>query len=152
MARGGADASLGKNRALRWVQGENGITIDGWRASAMRATAVKIWRQFLVDKQAPRTWRLLLPKLHDEYVQKMEAQYPELRLCSAHYKADLIGIRNYHNFAKKFADDIEGQFPPSDRASQQAGGPICIGEKRHLEQDTDISGTESVRKKGRFYQ
>ncbi len=118
----------------------------------MRATAVKIWRQFLLDKQAPRTWRNLLPKLHDEYLQKMETQYPELQLCSAHYKADLIGIRNYHNFAKKFVDEIEAQFPPSDRASQQAGHPVCIGEKRFLDQDTDISGAESNRKKGRFSQ
>lgn len=30
LARGGSDASLGRNRALRWVQDENGITIDGW--------------------------------------------------------------------------------------------------------------------------
>ncbi len=114
--RGGTDKAHGINRQMQWVELETGEIIDGWHASRIREFAMDLFKRFLEEKRAPMQWRnRASPNTKQEFNQKIEAAFPELRLCHAHWKAELIAIRTYPNFKTQYHDAIKAQLQPDDQ-------------------------------------
>ena len=83
------------NVTLRFVKDENGSVIYGFRASAMRRFAHKLWAGLNSIGKAPKTWGKVNATVATQYQNEMEQKIFELHLCDNHWKADLIAILNY---------------------------------------------------------
>ena len=93
--RGGAAAAAGVNVAMRYVQFEDGETIDGNHATQIRRYARGLWQKYLDVGMAPKKWGSANSDIDRLYNTQMEAQFPELRLCDNHWKTTLIATQNY---------------------------------------------------------
>jgi hypothetical protein len=97
-SRGGKRASQGINVAMRYVQDENGVIIDGHRATHIRTIAAGIWGALADAGGAPLTWGKGSLAMKESYNKEMQQRFPELALCASDWKAEQIAIDNYPSF------------------------------------------------------
>ena len=104
--RGPAQAAKGKNVAFWFLKEEDGTMLDGFTMANIRFEAKGIWRE-MCNKHGPigLPWTSVLPKYRQLYWQKIEALFPILWFCDAHYKADSIAISDYtHWYKSRYPD------------------------------------------------
>jgi hypothetical protein len=97
-SRGGKRASQGINVTMKYIQDENGTTIDGHRATHMRTIAAGIWGALADAGGAPLTWGKGSLMMREKYNQEMRRRFPEIGLCASDWKAEQIAIDNYPSF------------------------------------------------------
>lgn len=123
---GGTDKVNGINKQMGWVELETGEIIDGWHAARIRDFAMDTFKGFLEESRAPFQWKNdASPSLKNEFNRKIEAEFPELRWCQSHWKADLVAIRLYPNFKSQHLSQIEAQFVRGDENASMASTGIA---------------------------
>lgn len=87
-----------------------------------------LFRTFLEQKKAPIQWKgKASPSIKQEFNEKIEAAFPELRLCHSHWKAELVAIRTYPAFKSQYSNLIESQL-----SSHSQNMLISSAQKRSL--------------------
>lgn len=107
--RGKHRASQGINVTMKYIEFEDGTTIDGFRAAEIRRYARSLWVQMALDDKLPRTWSDADAKSLTSYNESMAQRFPELCFCVADWKANMVATDNYpswrHNWLKKNSKD-----------------------------------------------
>lgn len=86
------------NKLLRFVQYSDGTVVDGNRVEEYRRASRAMWHEFLRLDLAPATWGQATAGVNDAYVHEMETKFPELALCSAHWKAHKVATLSYSDW------------------------------------------------------
>ncbi|KJA27205.1 hypothetical protein HYPSUDRAFT_198479 [Hypholoma sublateritium FD-334 SS-4] len=104
-ARGKRRAAQGINVAMKYVELEDGTTIDGFRAAEIRRYARSLWVKMAMDNKLPATWSDADAASLTYYSESMAQRFMEMRLCASDWKANLVATDNYpswrHNWLKK---------------------------------------------------
>jgi hypothetical protein len=114
---------------MRYIEGEDGNVIDGYRASEIRKFARSIWMQLANNSKAPKTWGKTDLESAKHYRQEMVRRFPELRLCAFDWKADQVATDNYPNWASTYLntgrikDEVLGDTESSSLNSVPAKRP-----------------------------
>ncbi|KAJ7431863.1 hypothetical protein FB451DRAFT_1484655 [Mycena latifolia] len=98
--RGGTLISQGINTTGRYIEDENGKTIDGLRLGAIYKLAAAIWFGLVKSGKAPRTWGQASLDVTTLYNDEMCRQFPELHLCADNWKAQQVATQNYPSWYK----------------------------------------------------
>lgn len=119
--RGKHRSSQGINVTMKYIEFEDGTVVDGFRAAEIRRYARSLWVQMALDNKLPKTWSDADAHSLSTYSTSMAQRFPELRLCSAEWKANLVATDNYpswrHNWLKRNAKDNAKSKRPSDHQS-----------------------------------
>lgn len=117
--RGGAAAAAGINLAMRYIQSEDGETIDGIYASEIRRFARGLWQKYLDSQMAPKKWGAANGDINKLYNNEMETAFPELRLCENHWKTTHIATQYYPTWRAN-AKPTPKQKQPSVKSEPQS--------------------------------
>lgn len=101
-SRGGTRSSKGENVMMLYIEDANGSPIDGNIASGMRDFARSIWRSLYDRGIAPETWGQATKEVRGEYCREMESEYPVLRLCNNHWKANAVATAIYSQWYRTY--------------------------------------------------
>lgn len=93
--RGTARASKGINVTMLYIGDEEGIPVDGHRATAIRNVANQIFFQLLKQGIAPVKWGQAGAGIRQWYNTEMDHQFPEMRLCAGNWKAENLATAIY---------------------------------------------------------
>jgi hypothetical protein len=99
-SRGGTRSSKGENVMMLYIEDADGLPIDGNIAGGMREFARSIWRSLYERGIAPETWGQATKEVREEYCQEMESEYPVLRLCNNHWKANALATAIYSQWRR----------------------------------------------------
>jgi hypothetical protein len=124
--RGKTRASQGENVKMQYIEDENGVAVDGHKASEIRRITRSIWAHLASIGKAPKTWTKIDIMSGQQYRQEMHRQFPELRLCELDWKADMIAIEYYpswHNNHLKDGGTVK---------QEQSDNPIAHPPKRSV--------------------
>jgi hypothetical protein len=105
--RGKSRASQGVNVAMRYVETDGGVVVDGHRCAEMRRLARSIWVHMANNGGLPTSWRKADVKLSQSYCREMCRKFPELRLCDLDWKADQIATDNYPSWYKNWTETVQ---------------------------------------------
>ena len=103
-AQGKTHVSLGENVSLKFIEDENGNVIDGFRATAMRRFACKLWASLNNIGKVPKTWGRVDAAVAAQYRNEMELKFSELRLCDNHWKVGLIATLGYPSWSNSHVE------------------------------------------------
>ncbi len=119
--RGKHRSSQGINVTMKYIEYEDGMVVDGFRAAEIRRYARSLWVQMALESKLPRTWSEADARSLATYNQSMGQRFPELRLCAGDWKANLVATDNYpswrHNWLKKNNRDTSKLKRPGDHHS-----------------------------------
>jgi hypothetical protein len=101
-SRGGTRSSKGENVMMLYIEDANGLPVDGNIASDMRDFARCIWRSLYERGLAPSTWGQATMQVRDEFCREMEREYPVLRFCDNHWKANALATAIYSQWYSKY--------------------------------------------------
>jgi hypothetical protein len=110
---------MGVNVTLRYVEDEQGVVVDGFRASEMRKFARSIWNQLARAGKAPRSWGKAELDVAAHYRREMHRRFPELGLCEYDWKADQLATDNYPNWISNRLQEVPVKRESSDTSSMQ---------------------------------
>ena len=120
--RGKHRSSQGINVTMKYIEYEDGMVVDGFRAAEIRRYARSLWVQMALESKLPRTWSEADARSLATYNQSMGQRFPELRLCAGDWKANLVATDNYpswrHNWLKKNSRDASKLKRPGDHHSE----------------------------------
>jgi len=102
-------ASKGINVATLYVEDEDGKVIDGFRASAIRHVAYRIFNEFLAAGVAAASWGMGGTAITRQYYNEMALQIPEMRYCDNHWKADYLAKHIYPSWIKARAGKVKAE-------------------------------------------
>ncbi|KDQ07817.1 hypothetical protein BOTBODRAFT_59750 [Botryobasidium botryosum FD-172 SS1] len=111
--RGRTRAANGENVTLQFVEDEDGISVSGYAATAIRSRCRQIWHQLLLHSLAPARWGDATTDSCDFYRSEMYTEFPELRLCEKHWKVDLVALLNYPNWWGR----VTGKYPSGKKGT-----------------------------------
>ena len=124
-AHGKHQAAQGINIAMRYIEAEDGTTVDGFRAAEVRRYARSLWVQMALDNKLPATWSDADAASLTYYCASMAQRFSELRLCASDWKANLVATDNYpswrHNWLKKKNKDGKRS---ADSHAEDADAPM----------------------------
>lgn len=80
---------------MQYIQQEDGMIIDGYRATEIRRYARSIWVGLARKGNEFNSWGEADHEALKLYYSEMAIRFPELRLCSLDWKADLIALDNF---------------------------------------------------------
>ena len=107
------------NVTLRYVEDEQGVVVDGFRASEMRKFARSIWNQLAGAGKAPRSWGKAELDVASHYRREMRRRFPELGFCEYDWKADQLATDNYPNWVSNHLQEVPVKRESSDISSMQ---------------------------------
>jgi hypothetical protein len=122
--RGKTRSAKGMNVKKRFIEYQNGQTIDGHRAHAC-----SIWIALATRNYSPATWSKADLETIRNYRHEMKTKFPELRLCDNDWKADLVATINYpswrtnyikSNVVKEEHPEDNAQLPPLSQSSSSS--------------------------------
>ena len=96
--RGGEDDPQDKPKGSvlsSYMEDENGEEIPKGTRDRVRKTARGLFAQLLRRNEAPITWGAAPLNVQTELVFKLEKEYPFLRLCANHWKAEKVATNSY---------------------------------------------------------
>jgi hypothetical protein len=96
--RGGEDDHKEKPRGSvlsSYMEDENGEDVPEATRKAVRKMARGLFELLLTHKKAPATWGSAPLDAQTELIFRLETQYPFLRLCANHWKADMVATNSY---------------------------------------------------------
>lgn len=84
--RGSSRAAQGINVTMRYVQDTDGVTIDGFRATAIRGLATKLFVMAEASGVAPPTWNKGGLEFQSKFSAEICQKFPEMGLCANDWK------------------------------------------------------------------
>ena len=117
-APGKTRAAQGENVSMKFVEDENGIVIDGYRASSIRKLARSLWAGLSKAGKAPKSWGKVDAQTSSQFQIEMCRKFPELRLCEGNWKVDLIATMNYPSWYSNQAKEKE------ENRKRASAGPL----------------------------
>ncbi|KAF9780409.1 hypothetical protein BJ322DRAFT_1023692 [Thelephora terrestris] len=96
--RGGEDDHEEKPRGSilsSYMEDENGEDVPESTRKAVCKMARGLFQLLLTHKKAPTTWGSVPLDTQTELIFRLETQYPFLRLCANHWKADMVATNSY---------------------------------------------------------
>jgi hypothetical protein len=80
---------------------ENGEEVPESTKSAMCKKAKALFQLLLHTKMAPATWGAAPLNAKTELIFNLEKEYPSLRLCANHWKADMVATNSYSQWYRR---------------------------------------------------
>ncbi|KAH7905504.1 hypothetical protein BJ138DRAFT_1118410 [Hygrophoropsis aurantiaca] len=152
-SRGNTRASQGINVRLQFVEDQNGMPVDGFRATQMKSLARDIFALFASRDSAPKHWSKADLNIKNAYRAEMYRQFPELRCCENHWKVDKIATDTYSNWRRDNLESIQADNAPSSIKIEKAEStePCDITAKRSRslslsESETELSNATTTKK------
>jgi hypothetical protein len=97
--------------SAQYLEETNGTPVTGTEVSKIREYARSIFIEFDTRGVAPRKWSQMPRSVKDQYVRDMENQWPILRYCEDHWKANQVGSSGYsqwYGYHHMSSDDNNG--------------------------------------------
>jgi hypothetical protein len=142
-SRGGTRSSKGENVMMSYIEDSNGNPVDGNTASGIREFARTIWRSLYDRGIAPETWGQATKDVRDEYCREMESEYPVLRFCSNHWKANALATAVYSQWYRTY----DRKMKPSEDNNNNGNGDNSDG--NNSDNDAGDGSDGPPRKKSR---
>ena len=104
--RGGEDDPQDKPKGSilsSYMEDEDGEEIPKGTRDRVRKTARGLFAQLLRRNEAPITWGAAPLNVQTELVFKLEKEYPFLRLCANHWKAEKVATNSYSQWYRRAA-------------------------------------------------
>ncbi|KAJ7686202.1 hypothetical protein B0H17DRAFT_1204410 [Mycena rosella] len=98
--RGASRAAQGINVAMQYVTDANGTVIDGFRGTAIRGLASKLFLRLAENGVAPTTWMKGSIDLHRNFSAEMCTHFPEMGLCAHDWKVQYLAKKMYPGWYK----------------------------------------------------
>ncbi|GBE89901.1 hypothetical protein SCP_1702270 [Sparassis crispa] len=86
------------NNMMMYVEEQDSTPITGRRVGEIRKVARSIWAHLAEIGKAPKSWGKASMIAAQMYNEEMARQFPELRYCTANWKAEQIAIDNYSSW------------------------------------------------------
>ncbi|KAH8989749.1 hypothetical protein EDB92DRAFT_1817051 [Lactarius akahatsu] len=91
-----------ESKGFWFLQQTDGSMVDIATVTRMRSASKKSWATMKNKyKTLPPTWMNFTPAMQMEFYLDIESQFPFLRLCEDHYKAQKIGTTDYSHWYKR---------------------------------------------------
>jgi hypothetical protein len=87
--------AAGQNVNCQFVEGADGMPVDGYRITAISNRLREIWHECWLKGIAPTTWGKGSATFRDFVRMQIYDYASELRFCEDHWKLDLIATTNY---------------------------------------------------------
>lgn len=94
-ARGKHRLSQGINVTMKYIELEDGMVVDGYRAAEIRRFARSLWVQMALNNKLPKVWGDADAASLATYNESMAQRFTELRLCTSDWKANLVATDNH---------------------------------------------------------
>jgi uncharacterized membrane protein len=91
---------------MKYVEGEDGITVDGYRATAIRRHARGIFKHLAQHDALARKWGQTSSVASDYFHAEMCKAFPELRLCERYWKSNQVAKDNYPSWRTNHMGDV----------------------------------------------
>ena len=128
--RGRARAAQNINVAMRYVENENGETVDGNRATDMRKFARTIWVTLAKKGAQPATWGQADLETRRLYCSAMSDRFFELKLCHLDWKAEQIATDNYPSWHANWLKQGMAQVKEENEGASLAPRPTTMKRSR----------------------
>jgi hypothetical protein len=119
--------AAGENVNYLFVEGEDGMSVDGYRITAISNRLREIWRECHDKGLAPVTWGKGTQTFRDFVRTQMYDYAPELRFCEDHWKLDVIATTNYPGWYR--------QYVCGEDSDKEDGGDVEKENQRHNKHD-----------------
>jgi hypothetical protein len=110
-------------KAVAYLEDKQGTPISEERRKAIYKHARGIWSLLARTTQLPTGYQNADVVVLTHYRNEMEAKFPELQLCSEHWKADRVWIKNFSSWRKSYMKQqakLEMKKEEADRSSKGA--------------------------------
>ncbi|KAF9785315.1 hypothetical protein BJ322DRAFT_1020861 [Thelephora terrestris] len=84
-----------------YMEDENGNEVPDSTKSAVRKKARALFQLLLHTNIAPATWGAAPLNAQTELIFRLEKEFPFLRLCANHWKADMVATNSYSQWYKR---------------------------------------------------
>jgi len=84
-----------------WMEDENGVRVDISRQTQIITGARVIWITLTTNGVALTSYRGIDERTLTYFRRKVETDFEELRLCSHHWKADMLWMENFSSWSGK---------------------------------------------------
>jgi hypothetical protein len=132
---------------MLYVEDENGVPVDGHRATEIRRITRSIWVHLASVGKAPKSWMKADILTAEHYRREMKRHFPELQLCELDWKSDQIAIENYPSWhTNYFKEEIRPKSSDTDDSIHQnkrTQSPFLIA---HTAKRKKLSMTEGTLK------
>ena len=136
--RGGGRSARGENVMCGYIEDINGTPVSGTTVGDIREFARLIWRGFYDRGLTPETWGNISKEVRDHYVHEMETQWPVLRYCENHWKANKVATsiysQWYHPYDKKMKE-LKAKNGPSTKKCRMTEEPGVASSPSEVQDD-----------------
>ncbi|KAI9467135.1 hypothetical protein BJY52DRAFT_1236615 [Lactarius psammicola] len=109
-----------ESKGFWFLQQSDGSTVDIPTVTRMRRATKEIWATMKTKyKTLPPTWMSYTPAMQMEFYLDIESQFPFLRLCEDHYKAQKIGTTDYPHWYKRVMRKGQKRGLPKDEPKDE---------------------------------
>ncbi|KAF7363169.1 hypothetical protein MVEN_00669400 [Mycena venus] len=113
--RGSSRAAQGINVTMRYVQDADGVTIDGFRATAIRGLATKLFVMAEASGVAPPTWNKGSLEFQSKFSAEICQKFPEMGLCANDWKVQHMATKMYSSWYRgRNNSQIKSEAPEDD--------------------------------------
>ncbi|KAF8830952.1 hypothetical protein HHX47_DHR1000344 [Lentinula edodes] len=138
--RGGTQCANGVNVAQRYIENEHSEVINGARAAALRRMAYFCFEGYFAQGTAPPTWSQASFEVTSHFHSVMEVNFPELCLCSDHWKGNYLCTQMYPSWCKN-ALEKKDKTVKTERFDDEIKPSEVV--KRSASVDADVFGSDA---------
>ncbi|KAJ3880237.1 hypothetical protein F5051DRAFT_438021 [Lentinula edodes] len=139
--RGGTQCANGVNVAQRYIENEHGEVINGARAAALRRMAYSCFEGYFAQGTAPPTWSQASFEVTSHFHSVMEVNFPELCLCSDHWKGNYLCTQIYPSWRKNALEKKKDKTVKTERFDDEIKPSEVV--KRSASVDADVFGSDA---------
>ncbi|KAJ6624307.1 hypothetical protein B0H10DRAFT_2212733 [Mycena sp. CBHHK59/15] len=96
------DQTKGINVAMQYVTDANGVVIDGFRATAIRSLATKLFAHAAASGAAPATWSKAGLEMQTQLSAEICRQFAEMGLCANDWKVQYMVTKMYSGWYRGY--------------------------------------------------
>ncbi|KAJ7023771.1 hypothetical protein C8F04DRAFT_1401526 [Mycena alexandri] len=152
--RGGARAAKDINVMHQYLETEDGKSVSGLTAKAMRTHQRTIFREIRkrAPEELPATWGNASLSVVNYHRAEMYKAHPLLRLCQSHWKVDLMAISAYSSWylknVKNKQRDSQSDSDSDDNSDQEPSASSVVASSSASTSSSSASGAPLTRTKG----
>ncbi len=114
IVRGSTRAAQGINVTMLYVEDDDGVPVDGYRATTIRHHAHAIFARVHELGLAPPTWGAASTDVKNAYIEEMEETFEELQRCASSWKALKIATTIYPSWYRNHVLQLDSPEDHSD--------------------------------------
>lgn len=120
-----------------YIENEDGLAVSKETLNEIGAVSRRLILEMFGKRIIPKTWGVLDAKSREFYLNSMENENSELRLCHHQWKADLFASKSYSSIRDNHAGKYDAGFPSAKKIKQEpkiddglSNAGAAVGDKR----------------------